>query len=417
VLRKSADPQEGAGRTVEPGKSHGANHSNPGAASVERPGRDRLESALSSSYLPSLDGLRTCCVFMVIVFHFGIAASPAGLGVLGFFVLSGFLITWLLLKEQDRTGSVSITGFYRRRFFRIFPAFYCFWFLSIALLVVRSHPVPWPHALSAFAYVSDYYSALAHPPASYYSHTWSLAIEEQFYMLWPVAVYLVGKNLRLLNRVVLLVIGAVWLYRPLLRLGFGVSQSYIYNAFDTRVDHIMIGCLLAVILKRRLLPALWDWLYSHRYVSVVTLALLVASVAASYLDRTALYRDLVGFMVDPVLVALLLVQTIMGAGSAWLQTGVMKYLGRISYSLYLYQQITLYPVRVLCAGLPMLLQLLVAVAFTVAVASASYYAIERPFLRRKARTGSDVVRRKGATAGSEPAVAFPAQSLAKERAL
>ena len=363
-------------------------------------------SVLSASYLPSIDGLRTCSVLMVILFHFGISASPAGLGVLGFFVLSGFLITWLLLKELDRTGTVSVGRFYKRRFLRIFPAFYCFWFLSIALLYVRGHAVPWAHALSAFAYFSDYYSAIVRPPASYYSHTWSLAIEEQFYLFWPVVVYLLRNKLRWLNRVVVFVIAFVWLYRPILRLGFGVNQSYIYNAFDTRVDHIMIGCLLAILLKRGLFTAVWNWLYKRPYVSVLTAVLLAASVVAAYLDKTALYRDLVGFIVDPLLVALLLVQTLLGAGGLWnwLQTGVMRYLGKISYSLYLYQQITLYPVRVLCKAMPVFVQLAIALAFTVAVASVSYYAIERPFLRRKAKLAIDPPARSAPPAMPEHAV-------------
>lgn len=131
----------------------------------------RLESKLTQSHIPALDGLRALAVFLVIVAHFGFVMVPGAHGVMIFFVLSGFLITWLLLKENERYGAVSLAAFYKRRTLRIFPAFYVYWVLMIALLVGTGRAVPWPHAWSALFYTSNYYSAIHGDPNNGFSHT------------------------------------------------------------------------------------------------------------------------------------------------------------------------------------------------------------------------------------------------------
>src|ERR1700682_5371477 len=111
-----------------------------------------LSDALSKKQIPSLDGLRAVAVLLVIFHHLGIRFAPHGRGVLTFFVLSGFLITWLLLKESDRNESISVHNFYVRRILRIFPAFYVFWTLHVLVsLLARGK-------LSASA-IADYVSA------------------------------------------------------------------------------------------------------------------------------------------------------------------------------------------------------------------------------------------------------------------
>src|ERR1700678_807442 len=97
-----------------------------------------LHSGLSSGHIPSLDGLRAIAAFLVVFYHFGFDSCPAGLGVLAFFVLSGFLITWLLLKEEERSGSISLKLFYIRRSLRIFPAYYVYWLISVGIFLVHN---------------------------------------------------------------------------------------------------------------------------------------------------------------------------------------------------------------------------------------------------------------------------------------
>src|SRR4029434_2724381 len=115
-------------------------------------------------HIPALDGLRAVAVLLVIFSHFGFAFVPAIQGVMVFFVLSGFLITWLLLKEHDRRGTISLLSFYKHRTLRIFPAFYAYWLMMVALLIGTGRTVLWPHAWSALFYGSNYYSAIYGDP-------------------------------------------------------------------------------------------------------------------------------------------------------------------------------------------------------------------------------------------------------------
>src|SRR6267378_3170255 len=144
-----------------------------------------LLGTLADRHLPALDGLRAIAVFTVIVYHFGIHTVPGDLGVSAFFVLSGFLITWLLLKEQRATGTVSTRQFYTRRVLRIFPAYYVFLAASFAVDYARGQQWPPGLRLSGLFYVVNYYNAFHGHNAGSISHAWSLGIEEQFYLLWP----------------------------------------------------------------------------------------------------------------------------------------------------------------------------------------------------------------------------------------
>src|SRR5262245_59541267 len=103
-----------------------------------------LKGKLSLPQIPALHGIRAIAVFLVIFYHAGLRSVPGAHGVLMFFVLSGFLITWLLLRENEKTGGVSLPGFYRRRVLRIFPAFYFYW-VVLVLLLLPHQKVPWSH--------------------------------------------------------------------------------------------------------------------------------------------------------------------------------------------------------------------------------------------------------------------------------
>src|SRR6266545_3183390 len=147
--------------------------------------RSRLQDSLTSTHIPALDGMRAVAVFLVIFYHFGFDWVPGAHGVMIFFVLSGFLITRLLLLENEKFGRISLKAFYLRRVLRIFPAFYCYWGILVAFLLLTGKQILWPHAWSALSYLSNYYVALNGDPNNGFSHTWSLGIEEQFYLLWP----------------------------------------------------------------------------------------------------------------------------------------------------------------------------------------------------------------------------------------
>jgi peptidoglycan/LPS O-acetylase OafA/YrhL len=249
--------------------------------------------------------------------------------------------------------------------------------------VWRGKPAVWPHAITAFFYVGNYYQAVTGEFGTPLFHTWSLSIEEQYYLLWPAAFIALKTNEARL-RALPIGIPCFWAYRLAL-VGLGVDQGYIYAALDTRADHLLIGCALALALFMRKGGGIWRALTVWRGGLLVTLALRAGSAIATVAWGTT-YRDTVGFITDPMLTAALLVQGI-EARPAWLNWSAIRYVGRISYSVYLYHMLAISAEGRVFSKLPYAIRLAAAVAACIAVASTSYYVVERPFLILKDRVG------------------------------
>jgi peptidoglycan/LPS O-acetylase OafA/YrhL len=336
---------------------------------------DRLAAALNSRHIPKLDALRFVSALLVMLYHFDYPI-PAGFGVVCFFVMSGFLITWLLLQEREQTGNTSLKGFYLRRAFRIFPAFYAYWTMAVLIRLVRHHPVLWGQALAAFFYVSNYYQGLHAYPESMLSQSWSLGVEEQFYLLWPfLFAKLSGDRPKLLKLLGGIICG-IWILRLVLYF-VGVPEVYLYTAFECRADAIFVGCAMAIALRERRLDRLVAALCAHWTRLIPTYILLVASLWMHHRYGFR-YRDPVGDIADPLLFAVLIVQLI---GVEWrplrvLDTRPVRYLGLISYSTYLYHGVVPVP-----AFLPVFLK----VVPSYLMAAASYTWVEKPFLRMRDR--------------------------------
>jgi peptidoglycan/LPS O-acetylase OafA/YrhL len=347
----------------------------------------RLTTGLARPHLSGLDGLRAIAAFLVVFDHAGLHAyAPGGLGVLAFFVLSGFLITWLLIGEDDVTQSVSLSRFYLRRSFRIFPAFYVYFVLVLLVMVARHRPINMAQTISASLYVTNYYQAIFGDPNTGLSHTWSLAVEEQFYLLWP-AIFLLMKNHERRFKALALAIPLLWLYRAALIYLFHVPESYIYEAFDTRADHLLIGCFLAVSLRGGRFAWLWKKACASPAMILVTLLLLAAIVAIGRLVPIANYRDTVEFVVEPVLIFVLIGQLIAFPShpvTAPFNWAWIRYLGGLSYSIYLYQQLLTYPIMSRLGTSP-IVALVITVAVIIIAAACSYHFVERPFLRLRNR--------------------------------
>lgn len=345
-----------------------------------------LAAGLAQEHLSGIDGLRAIAAMLVVVYHAGVPGVPASTGVLAFFVLSGFLITRLMIDEEVATKDVSLKRFYIRRSFRIFPAFYAYFFLVLAVTFARNQTIDPAHAASAFFYVSNYYQAINGDPDGRLSHTWSLSVEEQFYLLWPLAFLLLRTNERRFKALVIL-IPVLWLYRELLVFVFHVNQGYIYEAFDTRVDHILVGCLLAVALHGGYFHRLWRIVCASPWNILITLSLIVLTFQGGRYVPIRDYRDSVEFVIMPVLCAILIAQLIAFPSHVVTQPfnwGWMRYLGKISYSIYLYQQLVVYPAMQLVPG-SRVLGVFTAIAVTIAFAMASWYLVEQPFLRLRRR--------------------------------
>ena len=349
-------------------------------------GQRRLDAALSGSRVPMLDGLRALAVVLVIATHFGAGVPLALVSV--FFVLSGFVITWLLLKEQDSTGSISLSGFYARRVVRILPAYYVFVVLSIAVDWMRGDSRIAPAAGPALFYYTNYFNALHGHPASSVAHAWSLAVELQFYVVAPVAFLLLaarGRRALLLGAAFAIVAVAAWRSFAFLRLGLG--PAYAYNAFDCRFDALAAGCLLAVSCRsprfRSAMEACADrWHWAPMLIAIALLPVLEFS--------RPWYRYTIGFTIQALAIAFAICQLlVLHTEAPWrfLDTRLMRYLGSLSYGMYLYHLWGLSIGHRLSPASPWL-EFSVGLAVTIALAAASYYLIEQPAVRLKKRVAA-----------------------------
>lgn len=373
--------------------------------------QSRLSESLAQKTIPSLDGLRAVAVLLVILNHMDVPFAPQGRGVLTFFVLSGFLITWLMLKEADREGEVSIRNFYVRRILRIFPAFY----LYIAVLIVAQlfrHHIPaagaWWDYLAAFFYVGNYRFVMSHDSHLLIGHTWALSVEEQFYLIWPWIFVAFHQDLRKFTRLLIGAIMLVDLYRIMLFFGLHVSNQWLIFTFDSRVDHLLVGCLLAVLLKRGVGMRFWNYITARAWISVIPLGLIVVSIALAFRYSLA-YKFAVGFVIDPLLTAILLVQVIaMGKGWmwGWLNWRVTRYVGQISYAIFLYHLIAIRVVMPFLGTCSLWIKVPAVVGVSAVIGTLSYYLVEMRFLRLKSRFMKSPAKRRerSAVASLQPAV-------------
>ena len=361
--------------------------------------------------VPGLDGIRAVAVLGVLAFHGGVSRVAGGLlGVDIFFVLSGFLITSLLVGEWSASGSIGFRRFYERRARRLLPAL--FW--TMLLVAAYAHWFALPStleslrgdALSTLAYVANWHFVLTgqnyfvrYGPPSPLLHTWSLAVEEQFYVVWPALALFVLRRRGRRGLAVVAALGMVLSATAtavLYRHGAGVTR--LYYGTDTRVQEVMAGALLAVAL-----PRLARWVRAAeargatglaspgRVVSVVgSVGGLALLWALSTVSGTSGFLYQGGFMLVAMATAavILLVMVRPGAlATRVLALSALGYIGRISYGLYLYH----YPLFQMIDGPhtglsgPGLLTARLAATFAAAVVS--YHLVEMPVRNRTALPG------------------------------
>jgi peptidoglycan/LPS O-acetylase OafA/YrhL len=204
-------------------------------------------------YRPALDGIRAMAILAVFAFHTGTPLIGGFIGVDIFFVLSGFLITTLLLQEWSRTNTLRLGDFYRRRARRLLPAL----FVTIAAVGVIYQLDPQLHQGLSYGsaativtfYASNWVAAFAHNPVKVLGlldHTWSLAFEEQFYILWPLLVLICLRRSWTPPRVLSVAL-AFAVASATLRAALWSAHisSHVYFRSDTRADGLLLGCALA----------------------------------------------------------------------------------------------------------------------------------------------------------------------------
>jgi peptidoglycan/LPS O-acetylase OafA/YrhL len=363
-----------------------------------------------SGRLATLDGLRGIAVLSVMAFHAGSGVFKGGhLGVDLFFVLSGFLITSLLLRERERTGFISLRLFYIRRVLRLFPALLLLIISCLLYGKIFDLGSPWVEvpkgAFYSLIYSSNWYQALnGMGTLGVLSHTWSLSIEEQFYILWPPAItILLWLGCRRSYTLILVAAGvvAVVIHRAILYSNSAPFER-VYAGFDTRADSILIGCLVGLIFGWRMTPVV-----NARATSVIGVAtLLIMTLMMVLCSNHDSYLYVGGFTVFAAIAGLLILSLSTAPSPLILKALTLPPLtwtGRLSYGLYLWH------IPVYAAAYDpnrrLVFRVLIEVGVTFAIASLSFYAVEKPCLSLKQRFHNRM--RSPSTQGPISAVAAP----------
>lgn len=355
---------------------------------TDKPQRSELESARG---IPSLDGLRALSILLVILAHSGwylpeniqhnlvfqLIIGNGFHGVAIFFVISGYLITSLLFREADKSGTISLKHFYFRRTLRIFPPFYAFLAIMGILWSMRIIPEHLPSFMAAATY-----TWALNPKAQGYfiAHSWSLSIEELFYLGWPLAFLILHRRKRIIELSLLIIVimpflrVALYFVAPSLR---GHEDYMIQGNIDT----LMVGCLLALSKGRE------EWVeWQHRYLNAWTASAMaiVGLLVVPFVSLTLPKRlaGLYGLAAKPTLTAfciggfvVYLVGNPKSMGGRFLNLKAIRHIGVLSYSLYLWQQIFTSP------HIPLLPY---GFFYAFAAAELSYWLVEKPSLKLRA---------------------------------
>jgi len=390
---------------------------------------------VAGGHLSALDGVRGVAILLVFSYH-AIAypgfwfLSGGFLGVDLFFVLSGFLITTLLLREWDRNGWISLPGFYRRRALRLLPAL-AVMLIGFAILTTAFYGrtgLPWnPHSallvplvLSA-GYVSNIAQGwLGHGMPSSIRQLWSLATEEQFYLLWPALLILVLRLGRGRTRQLVVVAALLAAASAATRLGMavsGVNYGHLYFAPETTLDELFIGCLFGVWFVRGA-PRPLSSLHFRRWATFAGCAFI--GWATWSMDTWAdprLYRYVILLFALASGIVIFAAATDSASFTArLLSVTPLRYFGRISYRLYLWHPLVFWFMPSLLIVLPSAIAVrlppwtasrTVAIVVAVLVAEVSTRFVEQPFLRlkNKARDSDASVRSSTPLEASQAPVA------------
>lgn len=337
----------------------------------------------TTARLSGLDGLRAIAISLVVLLHAsklaGFPQNPlllavagvGGFGVTVFFVVSGFLITHLLITEQQRTGVISMRRFYVRRAFRILPAAYAYVFIVSLIAWSVGVALGGPEIASSLLFVRNLTEGSALT-----AHFWTLAIEEQFYLIWPVVLWMCPPRMRLWVTLLLCVVAPVWRQANMELAG---AAQLNWGRADFRYDALLAGGVIA-ILRAEGRCTVARKLVSRYSGSFVSLAVLLVVGIVFFAEGNL--PGWIGVAIPSLQYSLLAIITlgVVDGESPWirrlLDVKPLVAIGRLSYSLYLWQQPFLLP----WTGANSL-AVLFSLAAALLAAAASYSMVERPFLR------------------------------------
>lgn len=359
-------------------------------------------------YFPNLNGLRFIAAFLVIVhhieqfkknldlhnFYYELPFIPiiGQLGVILFFVLSGFLITYLLLAEEEVTGTISIKDFYIRRLLRIWPLYYLIVILSFFILPF----IPFLEVGDYGSHLFDSYNiklllfflflpnlaVIAFPPVPFASQAWSVGVEEQFYLLWPILMKKSKNKLKLLLGVILIYFMVKYGITIYVKL-FGASKitDYSYGFFSNfSIDCMAIGGLFAYSIYKK--KTVLKYMFS-KYSQVVTYLMLFLLIGFG-IKIPYVHYEVYALLFGMAIVNLAAnKKTIVN-----LENSTLNYLGKISYGVYMFHSLA---IVITLKGLNMfgitntLLQYVVSILLTVIISGLSYKFFESYFIKKKVK--------------------------------
>jgi peptidoglycan/LPS O-acetylase OafA/YrhL len=354
-------------------------------------------------HIPALDGLRGIAILTVMVYHleklapdFHEVTKGGFLGVDIFFVLSGFLITSILLKEHGKTGKINLKNFYLRRLFRLIPAYWLF--LSVLYVFGAYLLPPQESALIysnynfpiAFFYFTNWNRAAADGGvAGNLDHTWSLSIEEQFYIIWSLVLFFAFTEKRSRRAIFTLTLASVALiiFWRMARALTGTTADILYYSTDTRIDALLIGCAASMVYMWKLIPASF---FRSVYFDLIALAAYITAALvffnSSYHDVSLYTAHLPLFTTATAIIILWLMTREKTPVHFLLENKILQWVGKISYGLYLWHYLMYEFSKKTFSAVEV--QIVAGLALAFAVSALSYYLVELPFLKIKNKFSS-----------------------------
>ena len=347
-------------------------------------------------YIPSLDGIRVVAFAIVFLAHAGLGQwIPASFGVTIFFFLSGYLITTLIRREYEKFGNLDFKLFYTRRILRIWPSFYLTLIVATGLTLMGflSGSLELPAVLIQFFHVANYglmngWTAMA-PGTDVY---WSLAVEEHFYLVFP-WFYLFLIRCKLTSKqqagVMWALCALILMWRCILVFGLNAPGTRVFYGTDTRIDSILFGCILAVhgnpMLDRSSNPSVGTT--DHSSISTLSKQLLLpigfGLLTISFVVRNAEFRETLRYTIQGLALIPIFIVAIREPKFIlfrWLNIGWIRFLGLMSYSLYLVHHMVIIGVSFWGRQLHPMSQGALSLGLSIAIAYALYVTIEQPMV-------------------------------------
>ena len=355
-------------------------------------------TAKSNGYFPSLDGMRAISIILVYLSHLLVSSKlyttspiPGGLGVTIFFFISGFLITNLLITEFEKDHKINLKLFYIRRILRLYPPMLLMMLCITIFLFVSQRIFLYKEIMAALFYYENYFVTYHPYYDSKYYILWSLAVEEHFYIIFPLILFFLLKKPKLLFGTIIILTIVPLLLRFIIVIHYNanhISDSYTYLLTHYRFDSILYGCLTSIIINSR---------YSNKYFKLILskpvyiTALMVFCI--TMLFRNEFFRQTLRYSLQGLsfmcLIPMVIYNKKIDFFKKVLSLEGMVLVGKLSYSIYLFHYAV---IKILdyFVFTNKVTYIIVNIVFTAALSLASYFYLEVPIMKIRKRFGSTV---------------------------